>query len=800
MKRTSRPARNVGATERREDSRLATRKRQLEADGYKAEFFWIPSDKLADLDKQIGRLQKRAARVGSKPIVYEKGETYWTDVEKEELHRSGTEFREKHGFVKREVTPVLVAGEEPRLSGWRLVALLDYDEESARGGPWLRVLPGETLPVEFRTVDPTRCDHCHTKRDRSTVFVVGHEDGRYAAVGRQCLMDFLGGHGDPIQAANAAENLFAIFDLARGLEDSFSLGGNGGGATLAFGIENFLAATAASISRRGWVSRSEAWEKGTEATADRAWETLVAAMKTRTLPLTDDDRGSAAKVLDWATGEFVDVEMNALGDYGYNARQAILSGVVTRRSAGIVASLVSGYQRALIQQAEALRSADSKHIGVVGARVVLDLTFTGCRVIEGHYGTTYLCMFVDPAGNVVKWFASSWIFDGFSAAEAPGKKVRLKATIKEHGEYKGTLETQLARAAIAPSEEFEKATAKKPRGSKLLVRVVVHQFDDSQRPVDAEVIAVDGGASLARIHRLGYYDWYVDIGGARQRGRFGSHDEAKEAALKKLKAVEQVAENSATEAGDASPAQVAEAMRVVERDLSDGDRFMPNRSEAMRRNKRNPEYMHDRKVGSGVMGHISGRAIDPDALQGMELRDVTKAMDRYEIFHQKQPLEVVHVEHEPPEQLVPMGFAVSSSYRTDKWKKDGSDIDYKHVHNDKGEKPYDYSGGHGVRFYENSEFVDKRTIRANGLVEAPKEYPEAWTRLGAFMGSDVRGDDGEFHEVDAKKSAKDCWLLCSPSGNMLAIYSPRPQADGSVGFLAIMCGGELRVIKDGIDG
>ena len=35
---------------------------------------------------------------------------------------------------------------------------------------------------------------------------------------------------------------------------------------------------------------------------------------------------------------------------------------------------------------------------------------------------------------------------------------------------------------------------------------------------------------------------------------------------------------------------------------------------------------------------------------------------------------------------------------------------------------------------------------------------------------------------------------------MLAVYSPEAQPDGSVGFLCVMAGGKLRVIKDGIDG
>jgi hypothetical protein len=35
---------------------------------------------------------------------------------------------------------------------------------------------------------------------------------------------------------------------------------------------------------------------------------------------------------------------------------------------------------------------------------------------------------------------------------------------------------------------------------------------------------------------------------------------------------------------------------------------------------------------------------------------------------------------------------------------------------------------------------------------------------------------------------------------MLAVYSPKPQPNGDVGFLCVMSGGKLRVLKEGIDG
>jgi hypothetical protein len=222
----------------------------------------------------------------------------------------------------------------------------------------------------------------------------------------------------------------------------------------------------------------------------------------------------------------------------------------------------------------------------------------------------------------------------------------------------------------------------------------------------------------------------------------------------------------------------------------------PNRGKRRSRNG----AMESRKIGPGVMGHAAGPIVDPDVYKGAEGRSLDAAMDRYETFHAKAPLEVVDVAHEPPQLLCCIGHAVSTSYRTDKWYDDGKDIDYKHVHDPEEGEKYDYALGEGVRFYENADLASASDVKKNGRHRPPKSYPKAWARLGMFVGADLRRNDGEFQEIDSSKSASDCWLLCSPSGDMLAIYSPRAQPDGSEGFLAIMCGGKLRVIKDGIDG
>ena len=190
-----------------------------------------------------------------------------------------------------------------------------------------------------------------------------------------------------------------------------------------------------------------------------------------------------------------------------------------------------------------------------------------------------------------------------------------------------------------------------------------------------------------------------------------------------------------------------------------------------------------------------GKDIDPDRVEGARGRDLDRSFDRYEIFHKKQPIRVVELRHELPKQLVHVGDALAVMYRTDKWKKDGDDEDYKHLH-DKGEnRPYE--PGKGVKLYVPSR-LKPRDI-AGRPCGPPVRYPDSLTLLGKSLGFFVRLADGEICEIDRLKHS---YLYCSPSGNMLAVYAaePEPSQDGAEGFLCVMAGGKLRVIGDGIDG
>jgi hypothetical protein len=192
-----------------------------------------------------------------------------------------------------------------------------------------------------------------------------------------------------------------------------------------------------------------------------------------------------------------------------------------------------------------------------------------------------------------------------------------------------------------------------------------------------------------------------------------------------------------------------------------------------------------------------GQEIDPDRVGGGAGHSLDGAMDRYQIFQQKDPQAIVRVTHDVPKLVVPVGDALSVMYRSSKWT-DGSkelDTDYKHRH--ELSEGREYAARKGVRLYENAKYAASELKRNAGTTELPRPAPHAWARLGYCLGLFVRrDDDDEIHEVNPRNT----WLLSTPDGHMLAVYSPKPQPNGDVGFLCVLAGGRLRVLKEGIDG
>lgn len=414
----------------------------------KRETYRVPDQNLDELLVKVAKLNKRAAKLGvAGVVVTELGEEFEWRTVKNRRHYEDACPRSAHNpccYYQQRFVNLSVVGETPKIDGWRLVAVLDH---KAEGVNLLRAVPGETVPERYWSAKPL-CEHCKTKRTRRDTVVLGHDDGAYIQVGKTCLADFLGG-ADPAQLASMAELFRSFEDAAGGDPDGYDGFGDGHEPkrSTAFAV---LVAAATAIRLHGWApAKSEG-----KSTKSRVAEWLFPRTfmdKGRTVvidgelePPTDGDRLTAFETLQWVNA------MNARSDYEHNLRATLACGSVrVREDLGIAASAVSAYQRYLGRQVEYAqkqkRNADlgNAWMGTVGKRETFDLTVLDVKVREGDYGPTTIVKFVDAENNLATWFASGFKADDYKA----GQTVKVKATVKRHGEFNGKPETYLTRVA-----------------------------------------------------------------------------------------------------------------------------------------------------------------------------------------------------------------------------------------------------------------------------------------------------------------------------------------------------------------
>lgn len=86
-----------------------------------------------------------------------------------------------------------------------------------------------------------------------------------------------------------------------------------------------------------------------------------------------------------------------------------------------------------------------EHFGEVGKREVFNLTVLTVKVIlREEYDPITLVRFTDPENRLAVWFASGNKEDQWEV----GKSYPVKATVKQHGEYHGDLQTIISRVKV----------------------------------------------------------------------------------------------------------------------------------------------------------------------------------------------------------------------------------------------------------------------------------------------------------------------------------------------------------------
>lgn len=388
--------------------------------------FEVPTANLPKLEKKVAKLARRSARLGCGPITMER-----VAEAQRKVRREGRPPR----IV--DIAVITVSGPAPKIPGWTFGGTLEHLqlEDGTRMNLLRTIIDG--VPEEFRTAKPW-CAHCDVDRRWRDTFLVKHDEtGEWKQVGRNCIADFLG-HPAAAEMAEAAEWLREIDDCARDEDGDEGEEGYGSRIPDAWELKVFLAHCYEAMAVEGWRGRKQAEIDGGLTTGGSAVLALNPPKGQRYVAPNEQALARAAEAIEWAA----DLEPSD-NDFLWNVRAIAKVNVVSWRTSGMAAAIACAYEREQGRIAErATQKAVSKHFGTVGKREKFTLTVVRTTGYESTYGIKTAVSLRDDEGNVALWRAT-----GVPDLRA-GHRYTVKATVKEHGEYKEVAQTVLNRLTV----------------------------------------------------------------------------------------------------------------------------------------------------------------------------------------------------------------------------------------------------------------------------------------------------------------------------------------------------------------
>lgn len=393
--------------------------------------FNIPASKQSLVESQLGKFNKRAAKLDMLQLTWSWGKAYTQTISM--TSESVIDGHQENVDVEVLFLPLEVTGDFIVIAdSWEFVVALQHLQS---GENIIRSLDNNFIvPDKYRTGN--LCEHCQVKRFRKNTYVLRHSNGDIIRVGSSCIDDFLGGKS-PENILNKAALVSELVSFMEGT----ATGGSGG--DIVFPVIDFLAQTSAVIREHGWMSKAKSFAEHTDSTASRVLDNLLPAQMPVagfvTSVVTQEDKDKATLTAEWAE-DITDNECHE-SDYLHNLRAIVRSGMVGMRTVGFAASMLQAYDRHVRVTAPAVKS-NSQYLGSIKERIKLELTLKFDFLFQSAYGEGHRYIFHDDNGNVLCWKASK------DYSLKVDTKYDIKGTVKDHSEYKGVAQTILTRCEI----------------------------------------------------------------------------------------------------------------------------------------------------------------------------------------------------------------------------------------------------------------------------------------------------------------------------------------------------------------
>ena len=399
------------------------------------ETYNIPLHNMGYLMEKIGKLNKKAKKLGCDPIVVERLREYDKHIYTNEL---GNIMKQDYTIRYVEVK---VSGKAPKFAGWTFLAAIEHEKASKN---LIKAIPGIELDHYYRNADPN-CEHCHTKRWRKKTYVLKHGDGKEIQVGSTCIRDFLG-HKSPDAIAWQCEMLGGLGDLFGEYEEF-----EGGGipkAAIRISTRDFFKITAQVVRESGWVSKSKAYERPDLELIPTVEHVDYMLFPPQNVPrpkydIQPGDVRLAYKAKQWAESLHPD-SSGKFSDYFYNIKVLANDSSIGLSEMGLAASIVGVFKNKMDKEKmEAGPKKLNEHFGEIKTRYDLDLTLINTTGFESEWGYTTVYKFLDQDGRRFCWITTST-----KVRLEEGETYHCKATVKAHKEWKNMKETTVTRLTI----------------------------------------------------------------------------------------------------------------------------------------------------------------------------------------------------------------------------------------------------------------------------------------------------------------------------------------------------------------
>lgn len=365
-----------------------------------------------------------------------------------------------HGSTLQvEMVDAEVAGEAPHTPGHKLIAKVDHVTAAdiklnvvthPRGG---EVSP--ELLEQLRTCAP-RCTHCGVARSRHTTWLL-HEEatGADVYVGSACLKEFV--RGGDVAGYLSSVGLFA--EVVAAGDDAGEFGGGGRGAESTRDV--LLVLTTAARVLRADKYQTPVGEDAKERFYSTVTEVLWPSSKPHkvVLPPTeqcDVDLAQEALAFCLAGGD---------NSYRMNLQTFARLGVVGHKGFRLVASAAGAAVRERLGREERAQRRPRAHVGEVGKKLIVAVK------VMRRFGMFQILTTAAGDSLTVRSRVDS----------VPGTWMVIETTVKAHGDYQGTPQTEVKgvkwfRDFTGPGAREQAAaaaeTAQTPKGRKALVAAV----------------------------------------------------------------------------------------------------------------------------------------------------------------------------------------------------------------------------------------------------------------------------------------------------------------------------------------